>query len=598
VIGEVLKRMESTPLGRLDVTAARQVAQREGGKAVVTGEIRPLGSGYVLLANMVSSVNAEVLASVRETAADEGQIIEALDRLSAALRDRIGEPLKAIRASPSLVRVTTPSLEALRKFTQAETLRDGGDELGALSLLEEAVNADSAFAMAHRTIGIVVGNLGLSPRRNLTARRRAFQHRDRLTERERLLAMGTYYYGVTGELDEARTAYEAAVEAYPDEFRAWQNLGSVFRAQHQPLRAESCYIRAFRLGSSAISLVNLIQVQVALGKFADAKVTLESLADRFPNATARSLRQQAVLAYGQRDYASAVSALQALTQVSDPLARARAFAHLQAISTNEGKLAEAARYRSQALEHFTQADAARDYLVATASGASISVSVGQSVEDAASQVAGALRRFELGKLDPLARPYLDIALFYALTDRTDEARQLLREWAQTVEFELRRRVDPQRRVVEGAISLSEGRFSDAILELRSALVGEPALYAKVVLPLLGRAYEASDQADSAIAAYERFLGETEVGFGPTATSLLASAHYPDAAWRADTHARLGKLNEQKGSRESAIHNYNLFVDLWSDADPELLPRVENVRRRIAQLIGEVQQSGEMDIHDL
>ena len=589
VINEVLQRMESGPLGHLDVSAARGVAQREGGKAVVTGEIRPLGSGYVLLANLVSSADARILASVRETAAGEEQIIDALDRLSAGLRDHIGEPLKAIRASQSLGRVTTPSLEALRKFTQAEQLRDHGDEQGALTLLEEAVALDSAFAMAHRTIGIVVGNLGLSPRRNVTARSRAFQHRDRLTERERLLTMGTYYYGVTGELDEARAAYEAAVEAYPDEYRAWQNLGSVFRAQHQPLKAESCYIQAYRLGSSAISLVNLIQVQVGLGKFTDAKVTIETLGDRFPTATARMFRQRAVLAYGQRDYAGTSSHLQELSQVTEPLERARALEQIHAVHAIEGRLSEAGQYRSQAMDLFAQSGTAMDYLMATVSGAAIRVLLGQDLDGATFDVAAALRRFPLESLDPLERPYLDLALFYAVAGRTNEAKRLLGEWVEEIEPELRNRVKPSRHFVLGLIAFSDGRTADALLELQQALKATPAMYSQVVLPFLGRAYEVDGQADSAIASYEMYISRTEVGFGPTATSFLASAHNTDAAMRADALFRLGALNQQQSTLAAAKVYYEQFEDLWKNADLELQPRVEEVRRRIARLAGEAQE---------
>jgi TolB-like protein len=120
VIAETLRRMEHARPAQLDAATAREVAEREGIKAVVTGEVHALGAGYLLLGNLVSPTTGDVLASVRETAADDAELIVALDRLSAGLRDRIGEPLKAIRASPSLDQVTTPSLAALRQYSQAK----------------------------------------------------------------------------------------------------------------------------------------------------------------------------------------------------------------------------------------------------------------------------------------------------------------------------------------------------------------------------------------------------------------------------------------------------------------------------------------------
>ena len=589
VLDDVLLRMEASTPGQLDATTAHEVAQREGGKAVITGEVSRLGSGYVLLASMVSPISGEVLASVRETAADEEMIIGALDRLSASLRDRIGEPLKAIRASPSLARVTTPSLAALRNFSHAQVLRNRGDEQGALALLEAAVAADTAFAMAYRTLGVVVGNLGLSPTRNVEARRKAFEHRDRLTERERLLTMGTYYFGVTGELDAAQAAYEAVVEVYPEEFVAWQNLGSVIRAQHQLGNSEAYYAQAYDRGGSTISLGSLLHVQVALGKFAEAEANLDLMADRHPDATSRLFRRTAMLAYARRDYTRTVAQLQNHARLIGPLARGRALAHIQAVLAIEGKLQEANQYLTEATELFAQANTGRDFLITTTTGASIRFLLAQDADGALRSVEVALDRYPLDSLDPLERPYIDIALFYALTDRPDEAGNLLREWEGLVEPELRRRAEPSRHLVLGAIALSEDRVADAILDLHQALDSEPAMYSQVVLPLLGRAYEANGRADSAIVAYERYLGETEAGFGANATSLLASAHNPDAAWRADTYLRLGKLYEQRGDNALAFEHYGRFVDLLSDADPEFLPRVDAVIRLRGRLAGDVQE---------
>jgi tetratricopeptide (TPR) repeat protein len=586
-ITAALRRMERTGAAQLDAATAREVAEREGVEAVISGEISRLGGGYLLLANLMSAATGEVLASVRETAAAEEDIIAALDRLSAGLRDRIGEPLKAIRASPSLARVTTPSLAALRKLSQAQRLRAGGDEQSALALLEDAVVLDTAFAMAYREIGTVVGNLGLSRRRSIEARRKAFQYRDRLTERERLFMMGSYYARVTGELDKAQAAYEALVEAYPDHKGGWGNLGNVFGAKRQHERAEVCHQRAYDLGGNAFGLYSLVSVQVALGKFDEAETNLE----RLNPASDYYYVQAARLAYAQGDYASATSYLQSLAEASSPLERARALAHIHAVRAIEGKLGEAERYRSEATDLLVQAGAGRDFLVVTASGATIRLALSKDVDDAARDVEAALVQFPLDSLDPLERPYFDLAMYYALADRAEQAKELVGEWEELVEPDLRRRDEPKRLFVRGVIALSENRAVDAVRELRQALEAEPALFLQVVLPLLGRAYEIAAQADSAIAAYEEYLRSSGVRIGlGGGTSMMASAHNPDAAWRADTYVRLGSLYEQRGNRDLAVDYYNRFVDLWQDADAELQPQVEDVKRRIARLAGELQRN--------
>src|SRR5207302_386499 len=117
-VGQALTRMGRAPGTPLDPPLARELAQREGAKAVVHGQIDPLGRGYVVSAELLSAADGSALVALRETAQDDGAIIAAVDRLSHKLRERIGESLKTIRASDPLEEVTTRSLEALRKYSQ------------------------------------------------------------------------------------------------------------------------------------------------------------------------------------------------------------------------------------------------------------------------------------------------------------------------------------------------------------------------------------------------------------------------------------------------------------------------------------------------
>src|SRR5437764_2863100 len=146
-VGQVLTRMGRAPGTPLDPALARELAQREGAKAVVHGQIDPLGRGYVVSAELVSAADGTALVSLRETAQDDGAIIAAVDRLSHKLRERIGESLKTIRASDPLEQVTTSSLEALRKYSQGVRASDAADMVRAAALLEQAIALDTTFAM-------------------------------------------------------------------------------------------------------------------------------------------------------------------------------------------------------------------------------------------------------------------------------------------------------------------------------------------------------------------------------------------------------------------------------------------------------------------
>src|SRR5439155_8814522 len=186
--------MNRPPGTRLDLALARELAQRVGAKVVVRGQIDPVGRGYVLAAELVAPADGAVLVALRENARDDGAIIDAVDRLSGKLRERIGESLKTIRASEPLEQVTTASLEALRKYSQAVKANDAGQLGRAASLLEEALSLDTTFAMAHRKLAVVLTNSGAAPSRVAEAATKAFRHRDRLTPLERYLAEAFYYY--------------------------------------------------------------------------------------------------------------------------------------------------------------------------------------------------------------------------------------------------------------------------------------------------------------------------------------------------------------------------------------------------------------------
>src|SRR5207245_9558584 len=185
--------MGRPPGAPLDLARARELAQREGAKAVVRGQIDPLGRGYVVSAELLSAADGAALVSVRETAQDDGAIIAAVDRLSRRLRERIGESLRTIRASEPLEQVTTGSLEALRKYSQALRVNDAGEFDRAVALLGEAIALDTTFAMAYRKLAAVLGNSGGPQSRIAAAATRAFRHRDRLTPRERYRAEAYHY---------------------------------------------------------------------------------------------------------------------------------------------------------------------------------------------------------------------------------------------------------------------------------------------------------------------------------------------------------------------------------------------------------------------
>ncbi|MGB5527128.1 MAG: hypothetical protein WBN79_09735, partial [Gemmatimonadota bacterium] len=158
-IADALSRMGLESDTELTEDTARKLALRDGIPAVVGGEVAPLGEGYVLTARLVSSADGAVLASARASARDQNALLDAIDEASSKLREQIGESYSSLRETPSLAHVTTGSLSALKKYTQAQDVRHKEGNLdAAIGLLEEAIAIDSTFALAHRDLATVLGN--------------------------------------------------------------------------------------------------------------------------------------------------------------------------------------------------------------------------------------------------------------------------------------------------------------------------------------------------------------------------------------------------------------------------------------------------------
>src|SRR5437867_1141869 len=571
-IGQALGRMGRAAGTALDLALAREVAQREGAKAVVHGQIDPVGRGYVLSAEVVSAADGAVLVALRENARDDGAIIEAVDRLSGKLRERIGESLKTIRASESLEHVTTGSLEALRKYSQAQKANDAGQFGRAVSLLEEAISLDTTFAMAYRKLAVVLTNTDAAPSRIAEAAAKAFRHRDRLTPLERYLAEGFYYYRAEFDLSKVESAYRSALELDPENYVALNNLALALSTTRRFAEAESLTLRGIAVVPNATLYVNATQAQIAQGKLAEAARTVESFAGKAPqNPLAFYLR--AGLAGARRDFDSAEAIVRAEAQlVPDPALQEQTAYVLAHLSLVRGRLADAERHAQTALDLSEQRG-----LPGSSVGYAVMLSMIElhyrNAPDAARRlVEEALRRHPLASIPAADRPYLLLAWFYAEAGPPERARQLLAEYDATVPDAFRRR-QPFRHAAAAAVALAEGRVQDAISGYRAWYADDNC--AVCGLFELGRAYERAGERDSALAVYERAV---------TTPGLVRL--FEEAATLGPTYKRLGELYEERGQLDKARDYYGRFVDLWKNADPELQPMVHDVKRRLARLTAE------------
>jgi TolB-like protein len=227
---QILGLMERPSESAVPFDLAREIGTREGAKAVLDGGIVRLGQTYVISGRLVATLDGAELATFRETAANEDELLAALGKLSRAVRERAGESLRTIRSSSELERVTTPSLPALRKYVEGSlTADEQGDVERGITLLREAVAIDTAFAMAWRKLSVLLNNEGTDRAQALAAVSTAFRHRARLSEMERLLTEGYYYTnGPEPSHDKALAAYEEAIRLDSLSTSAINNAGVVY----------------------------------------------------------------------------------------------------------------------------------------------------------------------------------------------------------------------------------------------------------------------------------------------------------------------------------------------------------------------------------
>ncbi len=571
---EALRRMQVDPDQPLDDELAREVAIREGIKAVVEGDITPVGTSYQLSAQLVSALDGQTLVAHRETAGDSTQIIGAIDRLSKKLRERMGESLKTIRGNEPLDQVTTPSLEALREYSQAVRLIEEGEHERAIPLLEAAVEHDTAFAMAWRKLGITFGNLGRDRARQVQALTQAFNHRQRLTDRERFMTEGSYYNGVTRDNDRAAAAYQALLDLYPNDTWAMNNLALIYFDSRDYRRANLLFNRAIEIDStSSLHYTNVIQTEVAVGDYSAAEEKYRRIRAMYPDHPT-SLTDGAALASSQFDYDLAEERLREAstrTDVSRLAQLALGFSQAQ-LAEVRGKLGEAERILEEGALAFEQAGDLSNYYGAMIRIAFYDLMLRGQADRAVRRIENVLARHPLEELDSLDRPYGTLATFYVFAGRIEKSREML-ALAQAVDAQQGFGENPENQFAAALLAAREGLDDEAIRQVRLADTGSCSICA---LPVLGQIYDAAGQTDSVVAVYERYL-ETPWLYRVASTDWWALA---------GIYERLAGLYELRGDTDKALHYYNEFVELWKDADEELQPRVEAARRSIERLTAE------------
>jgi tetratricopeptide (TPR) repeat protein len=255
---------------------ARELCQRVGSKAMLAGTISSLGNEYVIGLNVINCATGDTLVAEQARASSKGEVLKALDTSASALRTKLGESLASVQKSATpIVEATTASLEALQAFSVGRKLIFQKGDAAALPHFQRAVELDPNFALAYRFIAVAYFNLGQSTRASENAKR-AFQLRERVSERERYAIQAFYYSYATGELEKANQVYELWEQSYPRDYLPSGNLGDNFMRLGQWEKALRETKDSLRLEPiNAIMNSNLAWMQLALNRTDEARTTVE-----------------------------------------------------------------------------------------------------------------------------------------------------------------------------------------------------------------------------------------------------------------------------------------------------------------------------------
>jgi tetratricopeptide (TPR) repeat protein len=558
-VNETLKRMGRPAGERLTPEVTREVCQRTGSKAMLIGSIVRLGSQYVIGLKAVNCTTGDVLAEAQEQAADKEAVLKALDSAAVSLRGKLGESLDSMQKYVTPVEdATTPSLEALKAYSLGRRMFFAKGKTAALPFLKRAVELDPNFAMAYRQMASIYGTLGEVGRMAENIRK-AFELREKVSERERFYIEADYYQEGTGELEKAVPAYELWQQTYPRDYALYSHLAPIYgdlgnlekalEAGREVLRLEPNSVDTYELlGFSYMNLNRLDEAEAVFKQAEERKLEGEEL-----------LRYRYVLAFLKGD--AAQMAQLASTAAGKPGAEDLLLARQADTEAWYGRLKDARQLTRRAMDsaqHNAAQETAADYQAEAAL---------REVESGNREQARADAEVAM-KLAPNYYVRAMAALALARAGDTARAEKLAAELDKTFPLNtlVQRYLLPR---IRAAVALGRKDPNRAVDLLQAASAIELGTGGSLQpVYLRGEAYLMLHDGNRAVAEFQKFIDHRGlVGNNPGGAL-----------------ARLGlaRAYAMQGDTAKASAAYRDFLTLWKDADPDV-PVLKAAKAEYAKL---------------
>jgi serine/threonine protein kinase/Flp pilus assembly protein TadD len=561
-IREALKFMGLSQDDRLTSDVAREICLREGIKAMLTGSINSLGSHYVIDLNAVNVQSGDSIAREQAEAESKETVLETLDRAASSLRGKLGESVSSIQkfATP-LEQATTSSLEALQTFSIGQAAHQKLDDEGSIAHFKRAIELDPNFAMAYATLGVVYGNLTQDSlaQPNL---RKAFELKDRASERERFYITAHYFNELQRDVNKTIETYQRWTTTYPRDTVPLDNLSLIESTVGHFDKALASATEAMRVDSKdRYAYQNVAAAYMGMNRFEESKATLDKAA-----AQKMSLPVEYPLRFGmgfvERDDAAMQKALDGagnFTFMRPILLRIKAEAQYF-----EGKVAAARKTTAQAFDAAQQAGMKEFAATLVLLGPQVDLAIGNTV-DARAAVSKA---FALARTNDTRA---NAAVLLAWAGDSTSADRIIADLAKEAPN------DTMLQSVWFPIARAAGKLrsqdaAGAIVLLNSArpyeLGGGPGSCRYWVNYVRAEAYLKARDGQNAVAEYRKILDRR--GVAPV-SPLYALAR-----------VGLARAYSLQGDTTKARTAYQDFFAAWKDADSDV-PILKQAKAEYAKL---------------
>jgi len=549
-VRETLRFMGRSPDDRITRDVGREICERQGIRAMLTGSIAGLGSHYVITLEALNPRSGDPIAREQIEAESKEKVLASLGTAAMNLRKKLGESLGSMQKyDVNIEQATTSSLEALKAYAMANEERAKGRARESLTLYKRAVELDPNFAMAYARIGVhYVNDEQLEAAKEYV--QKAYDLRERVSERERLYIEEKYYSYITGEIDQTIETLKTWTRLYPNDFIPHNNLSINYKLIGRNEDALKEALEAVRLSPNNVAgHDNVVSGFMSLGRFDEAeqaeretqKINSDSLSAHVNNYYFAFLRQDQAAMDREVNWAKGKPE------------EAQFTALLSATALHNGKLKQSEELRKLAVEMFKQQNRRENASSILMGFANDLMYIGKC--DQAKADAKAALDLLRGQMN-LANG----AAIYAACDDRDQAQKLLDEArAMYPKNTVINSIVPP--IVTAGIEEHRGNVSQAIQLFESIrgyeggeILGLGTTFAR------GNLYLKQRMGNEAAAEFKKVIDQRGI-------DILSCTHTL-------AHLGLGRALALNGDTAGARKAYQDFFALWKDADHDLPVLVE------------------------